>query len=194
MSLKRHNSMNLVLPFLCECNLEDTLQFWVQIGPLTTTRYFFRKTINFHLVFGLLYYSKLQKQFLEQIQSSGPNIHFQVQNGPFAQNNVFFWKNHLTNFHVTLNPFHYAIFQKKSIEWIQSYDKMPFSGQNKPFAPNEIFFRKTINISFMYLLVPFIVQNFKKILRVNPELRECSTFGPKMAQLPKMNFFFQKNR
>ena len=102
----------------------------------------------------------------------------------------FFWKNHLTNFHVTLNPFHYAIFQKKSIEWIQSYDKMPFSGQNKPFAPNEIFFRKTINISFMYLLVLFIEQNFKKILRVNPELRECSTFGPKMAQLPKMNFFF----
>ena len=32
------------------------------------------------------------------------------------------------------------------------------------------FFQKTPNKMFMYLLAPFILQNFKKIIRANPEL------------------------
>ena len=35
----------------------------------------------------------------------------------------------------------------------------------------------------MYLLAPFILQNFKKILRADPELWGCAIFGPKMAHL-----------
>ena len=35
----------------------------------------------------------------------------------------------------------------------------------------------------MYLLAPFILQNFKKILRADPELWRCAIFGPKMTHL-----------
>ena len=35
----------------------------------------------------------------------------------------------------------------------------------------------------MYVLAPFILQNFKKILRAEPELPGCAIFGPKMAHL-----------
>ena len=44
-----------------------------------------------------------------------------------------------------------------------------FWAQNGPFATN-VFFWKIINIILFYLLAPFTVQNFKKILPVDPEL------------------------
>ena len=44
----------------------------------------------------------------------------------------------------------------------------------------------------MYLLAPFILQNFKKILRADPELWGCAIFGPKMAHLSWTNFFWYK--
>ena len=60
-----------------------------------------------------------------------------------------------------------------------------FWAQNGPFAPNKIFFWKIINITLMYLLAPFIVQNFKKILMVDPELRGSTILWPKMGHFPK---------
>ena len=44
----------------------------------------------------------------------------------------------------------------------------------------------------MYLLAPFILQNFKKILRADPELWGCAIFGPKMAHLSWTKFFWYK--
>ena len=44
----------------------------------------------------------------------------------------------------------------------------------------------------MFLLAPFILQNFKKILRANPELWECAIFGSKMAHLSWTNYFWYK--
>ena len=44
----------------------------------------------------------------------------------------------------------------------------------------------------MYLLAPFILQNFKKILRANPELWGCAIFGPKMTHLSWTKFFWYK--
>ena len=41
--------------------------------------------------------------------------------------------------------------------------------------------KKIININFIYLLVTFILQNFKKILRANPELWGCAIFGHKIT-------------
>ena len=41
----------------------------------------------------------------------------------------------------------------------------------------------------MNLLTPFILQNFKKILRVDPTLRGCAILGAKMAHLSWTNFF-----
>ena len=66
-----------------------------------------------------------------------------------------------------------------------------FQAQNSPFAPNDNFFRKTSNMISMYLLIHFIVQNFKKILRLDPNLWACTIFRPKMAHLPYVRF--QKN-
>ena len=44
----------------------------------------------------------------------------------------------------------------------------------------------------MYLLTPFILQNFKRILKADPELWGCAIFGPKMAHLSWTNFFWYK--
>ena len=41
----------------------------------------------------------------------------------------------------------------------------------------------------MYLLAPFILQNFKKILKANPELWGCAIFKAKIAQFAPSNFF-----
>ena len=35
----------------------------------------------------------------------------------------------------------------------------------------------------MYLLAPFILQNFKTVLRADPELGGRAIFGPKIAHL-----------
>ena len=59
--------------------------------------------------------------------------------------------------------------------------------------PQMTFFSwKTTNKIFMYLLAPFILQNFKKILRADPELWGCAIFGPKMAHLSWTKFFWYK--
>ena len=44
----------------------------------------------------------------------------------------------------------------------------------------------------MYLLASFILQNFKKTLTIDPELRGCAAFWPKIAHLPWTNFFQYK--
>ena len=41
----------------------------------------------------------------------------------------------------------------------------------------------------MHLLAPFILQNFKKIFRVDPELWGCTIFRSKMVHLPQSIFF-----
>ena len=64
-----------------------------------------------------------------------------------------------------------------------------FRAQNGPFALNKKSLVQAINIIFIYLLAPFIVQSFKKILTADPELWGCTIFGPKMAHLPKREFF-----
>ena len=43
----------------------------------------------------------------------------------------------------------------------------------------------------MYRLAPFILQNFKNILRTDPELWRCGIFRPKMAHLPWTIFLVQ---
>ena len=41
-------------------------------------------------------------------------------------------------------------------------------------------------------LAHFILQNFKRIVRADPELLGCAIFGHKMAHLPWANFFWYK--
>ena len=57
---------------------------------------------------------------------------------------------------------------------------------------------KTTNKISMYLLAPFILQSFKKVLTVDPQLWECTIVGPKMVHLsprptpPPPEIFFWK--
>ena len=45
----------------------------------------------------------------------------------------------------------------------------------------------------MYLLAPFILQNFKKIIRADPELRGVPFSGPKWPLCPERNIFDSTN-
>ena len=64
--------------------------------------------------------------------------------------------------------------------------------QNAPFAVNKNFLVKIINITSICTLAPFSVQNFKKILRVDPELWRWTIFGSKLVHLPQTRTFLRK--
>ena len=84
---------------------------------------------------------------------------------------------------------------KKFLEWIQSYDEVPFQAMtNDPFAPNKTFFKKTINISFLCLLAPFIVQNLKKNPQSQSRVTRMSHFQAQNGLIVPNDNFFQKNR
>ena len=51
------------------------------------------------------------------------------------------------------------------------------------------FLEKQLKKIFMYLLAPFILHNFRKTLTVDPELRGCAIFGPKIPYLSCTKFF-----
>ena len=55
-------------------------------------------------------------------------------------------------------------------------------------CPKWNFFSKNNKI-FMYLLALFILQNSKRIFRLDPKLSGCAIFRPKMANLSWTNFF-----
>ena len=115
--------------------------------------------------------------------------HFQAQKGPFAMNKIFLVQTIIITFIYLLALF---IVQnlKKFLQWIQSYEDVPFLGPKWSIClKQKNSFWKIINITLIYLLVPFIVQNLKKILPADPELWGCTIFGPKMAHFPKWEFF-----
>ena len=71
--------------------------------------------------------------------------------------------------------------QSNSKKWAKCYKDQ--------IVPNEFFSRKTTNKIFMHLLASFILHNFRKTLTVDPELRGCAIFGPKIAHLSWTKFF-----
>ena len=102
---------------------------------------------------------------------------------------LFFCTNHCCYFHLPIIPFHCGKLKKNSYSGSRVMTMRHVLGQNGPFAPNKFFCRKSIIIFLIYLLAPFIVQNLKKILPADPELRGCAIFGPKMSHFPKSEFF-----
>ena len=62
--------------------------------------------------------------------------------------------------------------------------------QNAPFALNKKSLVKIIKITSIFVL--FSVQNFKKILRVDPELRVWTIFGSKLVHLLQTGTFLGK--
>ena len=70
---------------------------------------------------------------------------------------------------------------KKFLQRSQSYEDVPFLGPKWSICTKQNFF---INIILIFLLAPFIVQNFKKILPVDPELWGCAISESKMPISP----------
>ena len=89
--------------------------------------------------------------------------------GPFVMNKFFLVQTIIITFIYLLALF---IVQnlKKFLQWIQSYDDVPFLDPKWSIYPKQFFFWKNTNITLIYQLVPFIVQNFKTILPADPEL------------------------
>ena len=77
----------------------------------------------------------------------------------------------------------------KFLWMIQSCEDAPFLDPKWFIYSNHFFFWQIINIIFTLKLVPFIVQNFKKVLPVVPELWGWAIFGHTMAHFPKWEFF-----
>ena len=65
------------------------------------------------------------------------------------------------------------------------FKKIPYS---RFFRKKKNVLGKTIYIIFLNLLAPFTVQNFKKIIRADPELWPCITFRPKIASKKLLQF------
>ena len=100
--------------------------------------------------------------------------HFLAQNGSFVLDKHFLVQTIITTFIYLLVLFIVQNFKKFLLQ-IQSLDHLP---------QTNFFFWKVI-IILIYLLALFIVQNLKQILPVDPELRGCAIFAPKMAHFPK---------
>ena len=89
-------------------------------------------------------------------------------------------------FHLFVGPFHCAKFTKNS------YSRSKVVRMPKMVHLPQTFFLENYYHHF-HLLAPFTVQNFKKILPVDPELCGWAIFGQKIAHLPQWEFF-QKTR
>ena len=130
-------------------------------------------------------------QNFKKILSADPELWrcviFRLKMAHLSWKNFFLAQNIIITFIYLLAAF---IVQnlKQFLQWIQSYEDVPFLGPKSSICPKQIFW-KIINITFIYLLAPFIVQNFKKILPANPELWGCAIFGPKTTHFPKWEFF-----
>ena len=115
--------------------------------------------------------------------------HFRVQKHPICPEQNSFGANHYYYFHLPIGPFHCAKLKKNSYRGSRVLKMYDIWTPNNPFFPNNFFWTIT-NIICMYISAPFIVQNFKKILPVDPELWGCAIFGPIfLPNLPKWEFF-----
>ena len=105
----------------------------------------------------------------------------------YAQNKIFSQK---TTNKVLMYFLAYCAKLEKAWEYLQSYDDEPFFGQNDQIFLNKFFFREAVNISSTCLLALFIVQNYKTIFAVDPELWGCTSL--KQPICPKQEFFLEK--
>ena len=103
----------------------------------------------------------------------------------------FFGTNHYHYFHLPIGPFHCAKLKKNLTVDPELWECVIF-GPKMVHLPQTFFFWKIINIILIYLLAPFIVQNFKKILLADLELRGCANVWVQNDPFPKMRIFFRK--
>ena len=178
-------------PQLWECN--------VILGPkwpIYPNQVFFSKNyqFKFRVPFGTFHSAKLKKKILRVDQELWNQTIFGPKMAQLPKMISFSEKTIKLIFMYLMAPFICKI-SKKFLEWIQSYDEVPFQAMtNDPFAPNKIFFKKTINISFLCLLAPFIVQNLKKTRQSQSRVTRMSHFQAQNGLIVPNDNFLQKNR
>ena len=114
--------------------------------------------------------------------------HFRTQNSPICPEQKVFGTNHYYYFHLPISPFHWVKFLKNSYSESRVMRMHHFWAQNGSFAPNKFFWKKSISFSSTYWPL-LLCKIFKKVLTADPELWRCVSFGPKIAHLPKWEFF-----
>ena len=134
-----------------------------------------------------LLFCKIWKKFLESIKSF-EDVPFSGLKLPIFPEKIFFWYKPLLLLSPTYWPFYLCKILKNSYFRSRVMRMHHFWTQNGLFAPNN-FFLKIINIVLIYWLAPFIVQKFKRILLVDPELWGCTIFRLKMVHFSKWEFF-----
>ena len=148
-----------------------------------------KQLIKLSCTYWLLSFCKMLKKFLGPIQSY-EDVSFSRPKWPICHEQNLFGTNHYYYFHLTIDPFHCAKFNKILTADPELWGCTIFWPKMVHLPQN--YFWKIINIILVYLLVPFIGQNFEKILPVDLELWGCTIFGPKMVHFPKWDFFFRK--
>ena len=87
-------------------------------------------------------------------------------------------------------PLSFCKILKEFLEWIQSYEDVPFSGPKWLICPEQNFFGTNHYYYFHLPIDPFHCVNFKKFLLQIQIYEDARTiFGPKMVHLPQTNFF-----
>ena len=99
---------------------------------------------------------------------------------------IVFGTNHYY-FPLHIGPFHCAEFKKILTADPELWGCAIF-GPKMVHMPQTNFIWKIISIILIYLLAPFIVQNFKKILPVDQEMR-MHNFWAENGSFPQMRFF-----
>ena len=118
--------------------------------------------------------------------------HFRTQNGSFTPNKNFFGKIINFNFLAPLDPLLFFKSLNKSQSESRVITMHHFWTQSCPFGPNKFYFGKSNDVIFMYLLAPFIVQNLKKVLRVDAVMT-IRHFWVEMANWPKQDIYRKSN-
>ena len=169
-------------------------QFCAPNGSLAPNKnLFLKKNINIIFIYLLAPFILQNFKKILKICRANPDLfmmcHFQAQNTPICPEQIFLVQTIIITFIYLLVLFIGQNLKKKFWQQIQSYEDAPLLGPKWSNCPKQFFFWKIIKITLIYLLGPFFVRNFKKILPVDPELRGCAIFGPKMTHFPKWEFF-----
>ena len=109
----------------------------VQNVPFTSTRYFFQKNIKLTYILDPFVLLNYKKNFLGWMQSCEVKP-FSVSKWPICPKEFFRKTFNIMQFHVPLDPFHCAKFQKNFLEQIHSYE--PSLGLNWSICPKWEFF------------------------------------------------------
>ena len=117
--------------------------FRAQNGPIVLNKFFLVQTIIITFIYLLAIFIE---QNLQIILTADPKLWWCTILGPkmvHLPQYFFSWK--LLISFSSISHFHCAKFQKKSSQWIQSYEDVQFLGPKWPTCANENFFRKPVN-------------------------------------------------